>query len=706
MKSLYSRNCQTLRLVGGVDLCPPLLTRVVDIAGGVDLNVDVMVDLELNETGPVLVSSPHSGRSNADSSPSHSPFSSEPPAIPAAAVEEAERLSELFPQAALPTIIGTPPSGLAQYLAMATPDITTPQQERRRRRSVGCMAGRRLTEGDGVSESGECASVDETVRETKEDSVQSPLVPASLPVPDPSASCDDHVTLSLPEPPTSSQPGTVVDEGESGHPVAGGESDQLEEEAEGEGGQPALERDGGSQMDLTCQSETLQSSVTGATPTITATTPATLQQSAVIPSAIEDDVPDVAATVPPPVPSPAVFKCPKLPFRSQLKLKSSGRKVVKASPVVRTPRSVAGGLSSVHAPLTPLPILSATFTKTPLRDPAPVAAAVSVSVSVPTISSAPPSTPHTSPPPPSPSPSITTTNNEVPIHSLLASPPPSDAASPAPPPTHPPWLQSPCESFNLVSSEDEAVEEDTTPEPDLVSEEVMAEGENQSCLEMMTASPAHSTTTTTNTTRLPLSQELATPAAVLATPTLHHTPAPSTHTAHLATALQHLQVSTGPKSASAPVTIETPETALIDVPPALHTSENDTLHMSAVQVALNDTTVCERSLLLSSSIYDKFVTQIYRDNRSPSQTPLEAKTDATLPLPTSSSPSPHTDHPLSLSVSSVPHSPTLFSHFMSELTSRYVYYHRGGVLHCMHENCVYNICVIVFLNNIIITLTG
>lgn len=430
-----------------------------------------------------------------------------------------------------------------------------------------------------------------------------------------------------------------------------------------------------SQMDMTCMSETLQTS-TVASPSVTNATPAL---------EVAENLDDVSAVQPAGPPTSPVFKHPKRPLRSQLKLKSSGRKVVKASPVVRTPHTASNALQGPRSILpkcgsiTPSlahPAHHSTFTITPLRTTTTTITAASATcaeelhVHVPTASAPPPSTTHstrtplapstthstptpltpslsltaelgtyTSPflPPsssttahaataPSQAPSTSTAaETEVISHPLLASPLLSGHSSmlSAPPHADSAWLQSSGDSFNLVNSGDNTLGAGCTTQESLshsdgsLTEQPELDESGSDKLQQVNTSTHMEIAASTHQSTIAL-RETAAASSLLQPHSFsssqplvscnprHCTPHVNkvcSQSARMAKALQQLRVS-GPHVPA--VSVETPESALVEVPPV----PNDSLHISALHVTMNDTTLCGRSMLLSPSIYEKFVAQI------------------------------------------------------------------------------------------------
>ena len=338
-----------------------------------------------------------------------------------------------------------------------------------------------------------------------------------------------------------------------------------------------------------------------------------------------------------------VFKVPRKSVRSQLKLRSSGRKVVRASPCAQTPHTASNSFqrlqSSTHFPLTlnrslahqslnttftvnPQPRAGTTSTASTPHNTANPPLAASTVILPPTTSSPPPpitpshkppsTLPHTSPPLPSSSSAHTHSpvGDAVAVaHSLLASPPISASSSliTAPPHTHSPWLHSLGDSFNLLNSGDETLSNDSLPhssanqqaqsgsepgQPQDPSEGAAASAQSDMQTAQVAASVPHP--------RVPAG-------------TTHHPPATPMNLAvgaapsqpsRLVTALQQLRL--GRFRDLPPITIETPETVPLEMPPM----SNESLHVSALHVTMNDTTLCGRSMLLSPSVYDKFMEQI------------------------------------------------------------------------------------------------
>ena len=434
-----------------------------------------------------------------------------------------------------------------------------------------------------------------------------------------------------------------------------------------------------------------------------------------------------------------VFKVPRKSVRSQLKLRSSGRKVVRASPCAQTPHTASNSFqrlqSSTHFPLTlnrslahqslnttftvnPQPRAGTTSTaSTPHNTANPPLAASTVILPPNTSSPPPPVTPshrppsilpHASPPLPS-TPSAHTLSpvgDAVAVaHSLLASPPVSASSSliTAAPHTHSPWLHSLGDSFNLLNSGDETLStaNDSLPHS---SADQQAQGGSEPG---QPQDPSEGTAASAQS-----DVQMAQVAASVSHPrapagTTHHPPAtPMNLTAgaapsqpsRLVTALQQLRL--GRFRDLPPITIETPETVPLEMPPV----SNESLHVSALHVTMNDTTLCGRSVLLSPSVYDKFMEQICSKSAhqpstdpngvSPSsphaisprssqesrgEQPTTPPSPSTLSPPREPGPSTATPPPPSsaycpptVAVTGLDDLPsnTLFSHFLCDLTDR------------------------------------
>ena len=427
--------------------------------------------------------------------------------------------------------------------------------------------------------------------------------------------------------------------------------------------------------------------------------------------------PSVSETVVPAEPSfhtSPLFKVPKRPLRSQLRLRSSvKKKVVAASPVVPTPLK-PGPLSSLVQPSLNMTFtVSAPHSATPVEKPRLLNLASSVPITpltspphtTPTTS--PPHTSHTTSPPhtlPTTSPLHTspTTSpphtlptmspNSLPVEpavescSLLASPATSVSSPLSEAPTQPDWLQSPGDSFKLVHSVDNTLSgshEFTPPTVCSGSDTLTGRGETAP----PTVCSADTPTGPQETVLPPLVQEpepehdsqgnISLPVDQPRV-AVGHTPGQTTQ---LALRLEQLQVSCPLTSKPLPLSIETPETALVvsDLPPPAAPSTN--LHFSspALPAGLDDTTVCgRRSLLLSASIYDKFVGQICSEEQ---ERPLAATESGDSPekcdYTTSDRASDEFEETLVEKgsqlvgpVTSNSYSHPLFSHFLSDLTSR------------------------------------
>ena len=376
----------------------------------------------------------------------------------------------------------------------------------------------------------------------------------------------------------------------------------------------------------------------------------------------EEEVANVAPTTN----SSPVFKVPKRPPKTQLSLKSSGKRVVVASPIVPTPRHT--GSLSLSSSLSHHP-LNTTFTVPPLCKPRTPAAT--------------PSNPQSIPQLPSTEGKEETTTSI--ISSLLSSPLPSAPSPLALPPTHPctGWLQSPGESFNLVHSEDETLDstrEDISPpepRPPPTPQQLQTDSQgNITSTLQETPVPQHKTPVPLPT--LPASsafqpKRCEVPPQVV-TPLFNHI---SSQTARLAAAIHRLKVS-GPPVVLPEVV--TPETAMVANPPLPTAPSSD---LSIRSARLNDTTVCS-SPLLSTSIYDKFLVKIYKEENDPLAPAAETETLTAGPIATGGATGLDrvskqettteidvTSQHSNTSVPTAPVSSTLFSSFLSDLTSRY-----------------------------------
>ena len=396
-----------------------------------------------------------------------------------------------------------------------------------------------------------------------------------------------------------------------------------------------------------------------------------------------------------------VFKAPRRPLRTQLSLRSSRMRVVIASPVVLTPRATSSfSLSSSHHH--PPPTLNTTFTvpSKPLT-----AAATTPSIN-------PPPTPHH---PPSRAKEVeqvakTVSSEEATmtnaVSSLLASPASGPSPLAAVPATHPctAMFESPGDSFNLIHSGDETLT--TTQEEELCPPETPQQVETDSqgniTSTSLQATPAPAATPVIQTTPAPQQIAQATPVLRFITPCPQPvslaTPAPwpivqgaifpirrpsevsqatpvynhiSGQTAQLVAAINRLKVS-GP-----PVVIPeivTPEVALVADPPPPAVPDLSILSRS---VRLNDTTLCsnDRSPFLSTSVYNKFLAKIYEENIL---TPAadESKVSTPEPMTVAAPQAPgiiqpqDTEKTDATSRPTGPVSTTLFSSFLSDLTSR------------------------------------
>ena len=427
-----------------------------------------------------------------------------------------------------------------------------------------------------------------------------------------------------------------------------------------------------------------------------------------VPVSIQDNVPATTHTSP-------VFKQPKHPLRSHLRLKSSRKKTVMASPIIRTPcvasgllHSTATSLSRIQTPSIPTPHLSrthlhnTTFTIT-TTDHSNTAS------NTPSHNSSP-----TSQVPPTASCIISTDhsqmieNGAVMDCSILASPPMSSPSLKISTEPALKWLQSTEDSFNLVvNSRDDSTQESlgVTQESLGVAQESQINqiggGDDQKAVIERLASISACgdvedlviASSTSEEEKTQQKEYPSYPRHMSFTATLH-TPLytnSSQTTSRLATALQKLQVTTS-KSSSVPplpLTIDTPETALVVCALPSPVTEPDHNVSTDLQMVLNDTTLCmtgcgRRSMILSSSIYDKFVDQIcnnetpstnsagddhsHNDNTAHYQlerndnTILTSKHQQTMSL---SSKPPHNSFTPTTHINT-----ELFSDFMSHLTSR------------------------------------
>ena len=656
------------------------ITLMEELLDPGDKEEDVLLDLDLNEAPAV----------------SSLQLTHTLTQLPKLTADDAQRLAELFPGVApiiiAPSIQTTPPeSGEARYLAMPTPEASnTPQRRVRRRVSLlssteefGSGEGVGVGGGEGVGVGGcdkELAGGSEnttppsrttlidprsmsltctnshlstlhTLTETTPTSIGASSNPATATVAmsltcvedgntsidkiatTGSGSHDGHVTSRsspLSHPDVFNTTFTIANTTSYGLPTTSPAEKftlSLDSHVDVEESQVS--------MDLTCHSDTtLQTSQTSgqenspaneeqshtdhtavvaerqrAKPEETYTVDLEETHTAGVGQPVVDPrgSPPTQRSLPEAAPPNPVFKAPKgPPLRSQLRLlKSSGKRVVTASPVVRTPQ------------LTPRHI-SSSLSRTPLNS----------THTIPTHTSGTPSM-HLKHPTPQP--------REDVVSSLLPSPAPSLPSPLNEAPAGSPWLQSPGDSFNLVNSEDNTPREQSLSPPPQPQD---------------TADPP--------------------PAAPQATPLTDHTPIP---TGRLASALQKLKVSVPLTSHPLPVSIETPEAALVvpDPPPAA-TAVSNTLPPSLPPPAeLNDTTHCnQRSMLLSNSIYDKFVGQIWsKKDQSGDCEEEEGSPECS-------------DQENSVEVelmdSSSPETFPLFNNFLSDLISRYYTLHTPAVL--------------------------
>lgn len=730
---------------------------------------DVILDLELNEA-PMTGAPPQINLNPPTPSP--------PANLPRLPEDDNQRLTELFPRAAVPaaanapTIITTPISN-SHYLAMPTPDLqTTPRRSANRRRIniPGSNSGE-TSEGRGgvVKIDGSGADSPLTRGTTRAEPVSMSLTCFTFN--QPSTSGDTTAASEAAGPPPTqgttslTTPHNTTAAGSVAETVAMSLTcDELEEEEEEGGGCgvatpggvscdnqviPAesavaeLRGEGDSQMmmDLTCQSETTISSqdtsllVTrpsqNTSPTITRpiqppssvststqapSPPVTAQDT---PSATEDttrpvsgeesrqpaDVdktdfldqssrPVVELDKPPsgdqqnvsvveeekrvvsnnpPLEEEGVsekeagvaghtspvFKAPSRPLRTQLSLKSSRKRVVIASPIVLTPHHHHQHTSSLS-----IPPLNTTFTVPPPRPLPPTTTQ---------------QTPHP-PPPPSPRPPSPGREEagENLVSSLLASPPPSGPSLLTVSPTHAgsAWLQSAGDSFNLVHLGDDTLtstqEEISSPEPHPPHPEpATSEG-----LQIQTDSQGNVTFTPLKATPVPAPHLPNSSTVPQVTPALNHA------SNQVMAAVQRIKLGGPPVIAPAIVTPETVMMAdpLPPTPPSLDMS------VHSLSTKLNNTTLSSggHSPILSTSIYDKYLVQIYRENQQ-SSTPTTTSTTTETVASTDAVPDPTTGASrdtvtgdcgdldvTSQMEGSGPVSATVFNSFLSDLTSRYV----------------------------------
>ena len=674
------------------------ITLMEELLDPGDKEEDVLLDLDLNEA-PAVSSLQLTHTLTAPPNP-HT-FTQ----LPKLTADDAQRLAELFPGVApiiiAPSIQTTPPeSGDARYLAMPTPEASnTPQRRVRRRVSLlssteefGSGEGVGVGGGEGV-EMGRCdkelaggsenttppsrttlidprsmsltctnshLSTFHTLTETTPTSIGASSNPATATVAmsltcmedgntsidkiatTGSGSHDGHVT-------SRSSPLSRPDVFNTTFTIANTTSCGLPSTSPAEKFTLSLDSHEESQvsMDLTCHSDTtLQTSQTSgqenspaneeqshtdhtavvaerqrAKPEETYTVDLEETHAAGVGQPVVDPrgSPPTQSSLPEAAPPNPVFKAPKgPPLRSQLRLlKSSGKRVVTASPVVRTPQ------------LTPRHI-SSSLSRTPLNSTLTIP-----TLTIPTHTSGTPSM-HLKHPTPQP--------REDVVSSLLPSPAPSLPSPLNEAPAGSPWLQSPGDSFNLVNSEDNTPREQTLSPPPQPQDIKGALG------------------------------SLSKPAdpAPQATPLTDHTPIP---TGRLASALQKLKVSVPLTSHPLPVSIETPEAALVvpDPPPAATAVTNTHPPSLPPPAELNDTTHCDqRSLLLSNSIYDKFVGQIWSKKDQSGDCEEEQGSPECSDQENSVE--------VELMDSSSPETFPLFNNFLSDLISRYYTLHTSAVL--------------------------
>ena len=352
-----------------------------------------------------------------------------------------------------------------------------------------------------------------------------------------------------------------------------------------------------------------------------------------------------------------VFKAPNRPLRTQLSLKSSRKRVVIASPIVLTPHH------HHHTSSLSIPPLNTTFTVPP---PKPLPPTTRQQTPLP------PPLPSTQPP----SPGREEAGENL-VSSLLASPPPSGPSLTVSP-THAgsAWLQSAGDSFNLVHSGDDTLtstqEEISSPEPHPPHPEPAA----SESLQMQTDSQGNVTFTPLKATSVP-APHLPNPSTTpQVTPALNHA------SNQVMAAVQRIKLGGPPVVAPA---IVTPETVMMADPlPPSPPSLDMSVH--SLSTKLNNTTLSSggHTPILSTSIYDKYLVQIYRENQQ-SSTPTTTTTSTETVASTDAVPDPTTGASrdtvtgdcgdldvMALTEGSGPVSATVFNSFLSDLTSRYV----------------------------------
>lgn len=447
--------------------------------------------------------------------------------------------------------------------------------------------------------------------------------------------------------------------------------------------QSALQVTGDSRMSLTCVAETPQQ--------LSTTVAELTQQSLTVTSTLlgppSTNIGESADN--------SVFKQPKMLSRSRRKIRSSGRRVVKPSPVVRTPHTapqrVFQGSSLLHPPLTPALTHTprgphnSTYTITPLprtatpRLTGPATSLTENPASQSATGSGVPSSPLTLA-----SSSLAVASPSADCPAVMSSEAVVVSQSPALTcsvphmervPSDSEWLQASSDSFNLVTENDSLATDPTCP----------------------AASPNHSTgpcETPATLPTLPQPPPSLTPVPSapsvpsclpLSAPDQHKKP----HQPHqLKMAIEKLK---SHKPEAPPIAVDTPESVMVEVPSA----PDQSLYLSVLNLTLNDTTAvgCP-SMLLSPSVYDKFTAKLCSGEGNPQ--PEAAEAPQAGPVAESSPESPQMSRdqqlpihspqqlpqpltPPELSPRSVPASDvacdpatseTLFSDFLADLCSR------------------------------------
>lgn len=451
--------------------------------------------------------------------------------------------------------------------------------------------------------------------------------------------------------------------------------------------QSALQVTGDSRMSLTCVTDTPQQ---------LSTAMAELTQHS---NSVTSALPDPLGTKVVESVDNSVFKKPKRLSRSRRKSHSSGRRVVKPSPVVRTPRTASQqmfqGPSLSHPSLTPSlthtprGVHNTTYTVTPL------APTVTQGLTGLTENAASQASTGTGAPPSSPtltSPLLGVASPPADHLAVMSSEAVAVAQSPAPTCSVPPverapldseWLQTSHDSFNLVTANDSLATDPTCP----AAEQALAPPncssgpcETPAALPSLSLiQPPPSLTPVSSSSSVP-------PCPPLSVPKQHKKPCQPDR---LKMAVERLK-SRGPETL--PIPVDTPESVMVEVPPA----PDQSLHLSVLNLTLNDTTAvgCP-SMLLSPSVYDKFTAKLCGGEGHPQPVAAEAPRAGPVaeslpespqmsredqPLPGHSlQPQPQSLAPAEPSAHPVPAggvtcdtatSETLFSDFLADLCSR------------------------------------